>query len=206
MTVSETRKKSNTLRIIGGQWRRRRIHFDASLDVRPTTDAARESLFNWLQPHISGSACLDLFAGSGALGFEALSRGAADVTLIDVNRHCIRILKQSAADLKADNCTILQCDARAYLRRVDRPFDVVFVDPPFNQGLAIQILLDLQKSKGLKDDGLIYLEVEREFESSDPFECWDVLRCKTAGSRAHYLLVTKPTVVQSGAMPGGGRL
>ncbi len=186
MTVSK--KTTGSLRIIAGQWRRRRIRFDSAQDIRPTTDAAREFLFNWLNQEVVGSSCLDLFAGSGALSFEALSRGAAEAVLIDINHYCVRDLNKIANELGAGHCTILRSDALKYLRRVDRQFDIVFIDPPFHTELAIQTLRVLEKKDCLRDKARIYLEVERDFNIDNLKTCWKILRCTKARSRAHYLL------------------
>ncbi len=187
--MRESKKKSGSVRVIAGKWRRRRIAFDSALEIRPTTDAVRESLFNWLQAHIEGSSCLDLYAGSGALGFEALSRGAAQAVLVDSNHRCVRNLNWNAAQLGAQHCTIVHCDALAFLRRVDRPFDIIFIDPPFRTGLARRTLQLLQSTVALHADSYVYLEAEREFDMASLADSWQILRCTNAGSRAHYLLV-----------------
>lgn len=184
------RKSSGSVRIIAGKWRRRRIRFDSTLDIRPTTDAVRESLFNWLQTRVEGAICLDLFAGSGALSFEALSRGAAEVVLLDNNRRCIRNLKWNAEQLGVQNCKIVGIDALAYLHRVDRPFDIIFIDPPFHTGLALQAIHLLEVSAALQPDTRVYLEVERDFDMTSLTGFWEILRCTRAGSRAHYLLAS----------------
>ena len=179
------------MRIIAGKWRRRRIRFDSALNIRPTTDAARETLFNWLQDNIEESVCLDLFAGSGVLGFEALSRGAKQAVLVDSNRHCIRDLHQNSVDLGAENCEIVHSNALKFLRKSALQFNLVFVDPPFRTGLAMDVLSLLQARTCLHPDARVYLEVEREFKLDQIATGWEILRQHQAGSRLHCLLSSK---------------
>lgn len=176
------------MRIIAGEWRRRRIYFESSTELRPTTDAARETLFNWLQDRIEGTVCLDLFAGSGALGFEALSRGAGEVVLVDSNRRCINNLHQTANELQTENCTIVHRNALDYLKRCNWNFDIVFLDPPYHSGLAVEALRILDSINCLNLDALIYLEIERDFSSTKLADRWKFVRNFNAGSRSHYLL------------------
>ncbi len=120
------------VRIIGGQWRGRKLSFDGGHDLRPTLGRTRETLFNWLRPRIRGARILDLFAGSGALGFEALSQGAAHATFVETNGRTIAALKTNAANLNIEErCTIIQTDALRFLQRMTEPVDIVFLDPPF---------------------------------------------------------------------------
>ncbi|MYI88737.1 MAG: 16S rRNA (guanine(966)-N(2))-methyltransferase RsmD [Gammaproteobacteria bacterium] len=179
---------TGSLRIIAGEWRRRRIYFESSTELRPTTDAARESLFNWLQDRIEGTVCLDLFAGSGALGFEALSRGAGEVDFIDSNRLCIKSLHQTSKELQTERCTIVHRNALDYLQRCNQKFDIVFLDPPYRSGLAAEALQKLDSMNCLNLDARIYLEVERDFSSVKLADRWVIVRNFDAGSRSHYLL------------------
>ena len=185
----DSRKSAaGSLRIIAGEWRRRRIYFDSSTELRPTTDAARETLFNWLQNRIEGAVCLDLFAGSGALGFEALSRGAGEVVLVDSNRRCIKSLHQTANELQTERCTIIHRNAMDYLQRCNRNFDIVFLDPPYHSGLAVEALQKIDSIGCLKLDARVYLEVERDFSSVKLVDRWSVVRNFNTGSRSHYLI------------------
>src|ERR1700691_3399091 len=118
-------------RIIAGQWRRRKLHFPPLPGIRPSPDRVRETLFNWLQDRIEGSSCLDLFAGSGALGLEALSRGAAQVTFVEHDTAAARELHARLAEWGAQDGEVERADALRYLEGAARPFDVVFLDPPF---------------------------------------------------------------------------
>ena len=126
----------NSLRIIGGEWRGRKVSFPDQAGLRPTGDRVRETLFNWLQPIISGARCLDLFAGSGVLGLEALSRGAAQVVMVEQAAPVCRYLQQAADNLGAQGrLEVNHTTAEAYLMSAAKPFDVIFFDPPFAQGL-----------------------------------------------------------------------
>jgi len=179
---------SNTLRIIGGQWRGRKLHFADGEGLRPTTDRVRETLFNWLQPLIQGAHCLDLFAGSGALGLEALSRGAAKVQFIERNPRAVQALRENLTLLHADNAQVQQGDALTYLRGPAQPFDVVFLDPPFRQDLLTPALELLSTGGWLKTDARIYIEMESELGEPHLPEGWEPLRSKQAGQVAYHLV------------------
>ncbi|TPW17985.1 MAG: methyltransferase, partial [Halothiobacillaceae bacterium] len=127
MTKAPTR---NSLRIIGGTWRSRRLEFPTVEQLRPTPDRVRETLFNWLQHRIGGARCLDLFAGSGALGFEALSRGANEVVFVEIDPAAVQALRANAQRLQADNAQIIHEEALRYLAKPADPFDIIFLDPP----------------------------------------------------------------------------
>lgn len=177
----------NTLRIIGGQWRGRKLRFADGEGLRPTTDRVRETLFNWLQPVIHGARCLDLFAGSGALGLEALSRGASEVQFIERNPGAVRALQENLKLLQAENGHVHQGDALAYLRGANRPFDVVFLDPPFRQDLLDPALSLLSQGNWLAPGARIYLELEAELGAPELPAGWELLRSKTAGQVAYHL-------------------
>jgi len=148
----------NEVRIISGKWRRRKLAFPNRPTLRPTPDRARETLFNWLAAHVDGARCLDLFAGSGALGFEALSRGAASATLIDDDPSVVQALRDSAQKLDAQGCTIVRSEALLYLRRARDVWDIVFLDPPFTTALLAQSLAELATGPRLHADSIVYLE------------------------------------------------
>ena len=122
--------RSNQVRIIAGQWRGRKLSFPDVTGLRPTSDRIRETVFNWLATSLPGASCLDLFAGSGALGFEAASRGATRVVMVDRNRDVVRALRDNRQRLSASMIKIVQQDAENYLSAADGQFDVVFLDPP----------------------------------------------------------------------------
>lgn len=151
-------RNANTVRIIGGQWRSRRLPFPDAPGLRPTPDRVRETLFNWLQYDIHGARCLDLYAGSGALGFEALSRGAARAVLVEQNAHVARQLAQSAQLLKTSDAHIINSDAISYLKRDDASFDIVFIDPPFALNAWPAVIDALAASHCLAANALIYIE------------------------------------------------
>jgi 16S rRNA (guanine966-N2)-methyltransferase len=169
---------SRLLRIIGGQWRGRKIQFPPVEGIRPTPDRIRETLFNWLQPIIPGARCLDLFAGSGALGLEALSRGASRVVMVERERKVAEYLRNTGQTLAADGLEVVQADALAYLRREPQPFDVVFLDPPFRRDLLGPCLQGLARDGWLAPEALIYIEG------------WRVLKRKEAGQVAYHLVAT----------------
>jgi len=176
----------NEVRIIGGKWKRRKLRFPDRPELRPTLDRVRETLFNWLAPYIVDARCLDLFAGSGALGFEALSRGAAEVTLIERDVRLVRVLEHHRGLLGADACTVVRADAVAWLARQKKPWDIVFVDPPFRSTLA-QRSLDVLLTHGLVTArSLVYLERNAQAASTP---CgWAVEKSATAGATTYQLL------------------
>lgn len=177
-----------SFRIIGGQYRSRKLDFIEVEGLRPTTDRVRETVFNWLTHHVAGASVLDLFAGSGALGFEALSRGAESATLIELDKTAATMLAENARLLNA-TVTIVQANALDWLDRtgIDR-YDLVFIDPPFRKGLANQALQKLQHDARLKPRTLVYLETEQEWQSDGALSGWQVLKEKTAGQVCYRLL------------------
>ncbi|MEK9807347.1 MAG: 16S rRNA (guanine(966)-N(2))-methyltransferase RsmD [Halieaceae bacterium] len=182
-------KGSNTLRIIGGDWRGRRLEFPSSPNLRPTGDRIRETLFNWLAPDIRGSRCLDLFAGSGALGLEALSRGASHCTFLETSAIAINVIGNHLTQLNAGGRgRVVNTNALFWQ---DDPFDIVFVDPPFSEGLAIESLSHLINNRLLTDGALVYLEVPSTTSLENLPTCLSVVRDKRTGS-VRYLLLEKP--------------
>jgi 16S rRNA (guanine966-N2)-methyltransferase len=180
-------KGNNTLRIIGGSWRSRKLSFINVPNLRPTPDRIRETLFNWLQGTISNARCLDLFAGSGALGLEALSRGAAEVVFIEKHHAAAEQLKQNLALLKANN-PVINNDAKNYLREEMQPFDIIFLDPPFRKNFLPDCLDIIIKRRLLNKGGLIYLEQEAEMNYD--WQDWQLVAIKEtkAGQVKSYLL------------------
>ena len=147
---------TNKVRIIGGEWRSRILTFPTEAGLRPTTDRVRETLFNWLGQTLEGKVCLDLFAGSGALGFEACSRGAKRVTLVERNPKVVAALRENAGKLGALQADVVCRDALAWLRAEAGVYDVIFLDPPFQAGLLEKLLPLL--SVHLNADGCAYVE------------------------------------------------
>ncbi|AOU96788.1 16S rRNA (guanine(966)-N(2))-methyltransferase RsmD [Acidihalobacter yilgarnensis] len=149
---------ANQLRIIGGRWRGRRIDFPDAPGLRPTIDRVRETLFNWLQWALPGSVCLDLFAGSGALGLEAASRGAAEVVMIESAPQVAACLRENAARFGAIGVDVVNTTAQAYLQNPTRTFDIVFLDPPFAHDLLAPTLSALVDGGWLRPGAWVYLE------------------------------------------------
>lgn len=186
-----TKRRSNQLRIIGGAWRSRYIDFPAINDLRPTPDRVRETLFNWLAPYIEGAHCLDLFAGSGALGLEALSRGAADSVFVDQHPAVIQKLHENFTRLGIANAYAVQANTLSWLAGPAQAFEVVFLDPPFGQGLLSPICLALEEQGWLTSPAWIYLEAEQNLTDLKLPTTWCISREKTAGRVTYRLAVRK---------------
>jgi len=172
------------LRIIGGEWRGRKLSFPDLDGLRPTPDRMRETLFNWLQYELPGARCLDLFSGSGALGLEALSRGAASVILVDRAAEVTRQLQANLALLQAEHGRVEQDQATRWLERQPpggERFDLVFLDPPFRQGLLSSCCSLLEAGDLLSPEALIYVEAERELRTLPVPANWELHRHKSAG-------------------------
>ena len=179
------------VRIIGGQWRGRKLPVADVKGLRPTSDRARETLFNWLQPSLPGARVLDLCAGTGVLGLEALSRGAAEALFVERDATACRALRSALELVNAgDRGRVDHTDARAWLEQPDNPpFDVIFVDPPYASGLH-QALLDLIAEKSqLSTDGLLYLETERGSAGPRISPDWRLHRQKDVGQICMQLLI-----------------
>jgi 16S rRNA (guanine966-N2)-methyltransferase len=180
------RRQAGTLRIIGGEWRSRLITFDAADGVRPTPDRVRQTLFDWLAPLIEGAVCLDLFAGSGALGFEALSRGAARASFIEQGVEQVAAIRAAAGSLGAGpRAEIVRADALGWLRSAGGRYDIVFLDPPYAGNLLIPALEALPRL--LAPVHRIYLEWPGE-RPSLPAGC-SLLKEKRAGQVSYGLAV-----------------
>jgi 16S rRNA (guanine966-N2)-methyltransferase len=181
--VARQHKQNNagTLRIIGGIWRGRKLSFPEVEGLRPTGDRIRETLFNWLQPVLGGSRCLDCCAGSGALGFEAASRGAASVSMIEADRAAFNSLSESKVLLKAEQIELFFGRVEDFLNSVKTPFDVVFLDPPYQLDLWTSIASLLMTNNLLNDGARIYLEYPRRQERPELPSTWHCLREKQAG-------------------------
>lgn len=178
---------SGQIRIIGGQWRGRKLPVPDSPGLRPTTDRVRETLFNWLAPSMVDARCLDCFAGSGALGLEALSRYAASTTLLEMERHVAQQLQKNLATLKAEHGKVVNTNTLTYLNQSGTPHDVVFVDPPFRKGLLEETLNLLEAHGWLAESALIYVESEVENGMPPVPANWSLHREKIAGQVAYRL-------------------
>lgn len=173
----------NKVRISAGVWRSRLLRFPDALALRPTPDRVRQTLFNWLGQELHGMACLDLFAGSGALGFEALSRGAATLVMVEQNPAVHRALTENARLLDAQGAQILREDALQFLGRNRQPFDVIFLDPPFGQNWLDRLLPQL--AQHLKPGGVVYVEAEAELQAPNG---WNIHKYGRAGNVHYHLL------------------
>jgi len=166
------------VRIIAGKWRGRKLDVIDAPGLRPTPDRVRETLFNWLQQEIVGARCLDLFAGTGALAFEALSRDASEVTLVESDPLVAASLKQHAQSLACENIIIQRADALSWLQQEKNKFDIIFLDPPFHQDLIEKCCSIIIEESLLNTNGLVYIESEKGLVLP---ECWKVLKQKKAG-------------------------
>ena len=183
------KRATSQLRIIGGQWRGRKLPFPDRPGLRPTGDRIRETLFNWLGPHLQTAKCLDLFAGSGALGIEALSRGAAHCDFVDADREAITAIGHHLNTLDASEHSTVSGDmAEHYLRQTKGKWDIVFVDPPFDARLGESTLTLLADSERLAEASRVYFETSRSQPEAVPERLYDVLREKTAGDVCYRLL------------------
>ncbi len=170
----------SVVRIIGGEHRGRKLPFVEMPGLRPTGDRIRETLFNWLQPVIEGARCLDLFAGSGALGMEAASRGAGEVVMVEQAGSVVRQLEKNRELLGLLQVSTLRADALQFLEGVPTPFDIVFLDPPFDNDLLAALCQRLTMG-WLTDGARIYLEEDISRPFSPLPEDWQWLKQKTAG-------------------------
>jgi 16S rRNA (guanine966-N2)-methyltransferase len=177
------------LRIVGGRYRGRRLPIPNETGLRPTSDRVRETLFNWLAPVIPGARCLDAFAGSGALGFEAVSRGAGEVVLIEKSGAVARQLEANARRLGVEGTRILYEDALRWLAGPGSPFDVVFLDPPFAEGLWAPAIERLALRGWLKPGSRVYLEAPARIGFPNLPPGWDLVRDKTAGQVRYGLVI-----------------
>lgn len=155
--------------------------------LRPTPDRVRETLFNWLGQTLAGTRCLDMFAGSGALGFEALSRGAEYVELVDQSPDVVRVLKEELEIFKADSAAVYLARLPAGLRRPEQPFNIVFLDPPYQENLVLPCCHYLEEKSYLADSALIYLEDRAVIKDNDLPPHWRIIKSKQAGSVFYHL-------------------
>lgn len=180
---------ANRVRIIGGVFRRQLLEFPDRAGLRPTPDRVRETLFNWLGQDLPGWRCLDLFAGSGALGFEAASRGAAQVTLVECDSAALAALEKNRVALAARTVSVQRGDARHWLAADHTPWDLIFLDPPFDSGLAEVMLPDLRAH--LAPGGQVYVEQGCAVEAPAGF----IMRKSGRAGRSHFALLEKEDAV-----------
>lgn len=179
--------KPGTVRIIAGEWRGRRLQVPDIKDLRPTPDRVRETLFNWLMPVIGGARCLDLFAGSGVLGFEALSRGASQVVMVDESPVVIKLLQEQLVHFKTDKGEAVRAQIPGQLPVFSAPFDVVFLDPPYQSGLLLPTCKHLEKQGMLAHGAYIYLEASSPITDNDLPSGWHLIKSSKAGQVAYHL-------------------
>jgi len=187
-------KLTGSVRIIGGQWRGRRLPVPDIEGLRPSGDRCRETLFNWLQPFLHNAKCVDLFAGTGVLGLEAVSRGAASAVLVEKSRVAASMLRQSVGMLGAAQISVVEADALSWLaQQAPSSLDIVFVDPPFalnmpEQGMAEKVTATLAQTQALCPGGLVYLESAAPDPAPAPGPGWEVLKEKRLGDVRMQLL------------------
>jgi len=193
------KKPPGSVRIIGGQWRGRRVPVPDIEGLRPSGDRCRETLFNWLQPFLHNAKCVDLFAGTGVLGLEAVSRGAACAVLVEKSRVAANSLRQSVEMLEAKDIAVIEADALSWLaQQAPSSMDIVFVDPPFalnmadrgmaEQGMAEKVVAALAQTLALRPGGLVYLESAAPDPAPVPGPGWEVLKEKRVGDVRMHLL------------------
>lgn len=185
----QNNRQSGFVRIISGQWRGRKLPVHDVEGLRPTTDRVKETLFNWLAQDIYQAKCLDLFAGSGSLSFEALSRGAESLTMIELDPKAAAQLKQNLTAIGATNATLHNTNSVNFLNQAGTPHDLAFIDPPFRKDLIQQVIAALEANHWLSPNALIYIEAEKELGSIDVPPSWHLYREKTAGQVCYRLFI-----------------
>jgi 16S rRNA (guanine966-N2)-methyltransferase len=183
----------NQVRIIAGQWRSRKLEFPDVPGLRPTPDRVRETLFNWLSPTIIGAHCLDLYAGTGVLGFEALSRGASSVVSVDNNAEVVKCITAQAQKLGTGSMQVVRDDALHFLQssrlcQAETPFDIVFLDPPFAIDSYDPVYQALSESSCLHDGSVIYIESPEAVEQSSLPQGWIINKSRRAGQVYYHLV------------------
>jgi 16S rRNA (guanine966-N2)-methyltransferase len=176
--------KTNQVRINAGVWRSRLLKFPDVEGLRPTPDRVRQTVFNWLGQDLTGKTCLDLFAGTGAMGYEALSRNAKSVTMIEQSALAFKALKQNQTMLNASEMLILQQDALTFLSQNKQLFDIIFCDPPYHKDWLSQLLPQLKQH--LAPNGIVYAEAEYALQDND---VWHVQKSGKAGNVVYHLLI-----------------
>lgn len=175
------------MRIIAGKWKRRRLRVIDAKGLRPTPDRVRETLFSWLGPRLKDSRCLDLFAGTGALGFEAASRGAARVVMVERDPAAAAALRESCSALQATEVEVIKADALEWLESGREAFDIVFLDPPFGRFEPAELCVRIAQSDRLSPSGLVYLETGADSPEPALPEGWRLLKSQRAGQVRYHL-------------------
>ena len=185
------KNRQGQLRIIAGKWRGRKLSIADVEGLRPTPDRVRETVFNWLQPYMGDAMCLDLCAGSGALGIEAASRGAQHVTMVELNAKAAQQLRTHVNDLKTEQCQIIQSTAQQFLASNTQRYNIVFIDPPYQASLWVEIAERLITHQALADNAIIYLECPSKAELPKVPLQWQLLKDKQAGEVRYCLFQFK---------------
>jgi len=187
---ADKKTQPGRLRIVAGNWRSRLLEIEDAPGLRPTSERIRETLFNWLAPRLATASCLDLFAGSGALGLEALSRGAASCVFVENSARVVAALRKNIATLDAGGADVHEIDAIEYLNAIDTvEFDIVFLDPPFATDMHADLCRLLVERSLLAEGARIYIEEGRSTPATVLPEGWQILRTKNAGN-VRYSLVS----------------
>jgi len=196
--VSKQQKKTHKLasapqqiKILAGRWRGTKLPVLLEDDLRPTPSRVRETLFNWLQPYIVGSQCLDLFAGSGALSFEAVSRGANSAILVDKDPRVVQLLSQQLNKLQAEEIQVVCDDGLHYLQQLEQAFDIIFLDPPFSKLHPLDLLTQIDNKQLLKPNGVVYAEFSAKNRPESVPEGWRWQRQSKAGEVEYGLLISE---------------
>ena len=190
---ADKKSQPGRLRIVAGKWRSRLLQIAAVPGLRPTAERIRETLFNWLVPHIGGARCLDLFAGTGALGLEALSRGARQAVLVEKSPVAVAALQANVKSLHADGASVIHADAFETLRRTDLgSFDIIFLDPPFADENLDDLCRLLAGSPLLAATAWIYIEEDRDASQAELPDGWQVVKTKNAGNVRYSLVRAAP--------------
>ena len=183
MASSKKKPRPGRLRIVAGKWRSRLLDIADVPGLRPTSERIRETLFNWLAPTVPGGRCLDLFAGTGALGLEALSRGAGDVVFVEKSPVAAKVLRDNVQVLDASTADVRQANALAFLEApAGKKFDIVFLDPPFAADMLGDLCRLLDEASVFCSGALVYLEEDRARPETDLPPGWRILKSKTAGN------------------------
>ena len=179
------KQTKGTVRIIGGTMRGRKLHFSASEGLRPTLDRIRETVFNWLTGDVQGAKCLDLFAGSGALSFEAISRGADELVLVEKSSKVVKDLKRNCQTLNLNKVKVVNSDSANFLKNNTEKFDLVFLDPPFGKAMLEETLAQLPAH--LSDQAIVYIEQEAKSSFEPPADRWEQIKFKKTSSFSYAL-------------------
>ncbi|PPI88524.1 16S rRNA (guanine(966)-N(2))-methyltransferase RsmD [Candidatus Pantoea edessiphila] len=189
--------RSGSIRIIAGQWRRHKLPVLNSYGLHPTTDRMRETLFNWLNPMIKNANCLDCFTGSGSLGFEALSRYANFVTMLEIKNYLVKQLEMNLKRFKSNNGKIIHTDTLFWLENnKGKPFNIIFIDPPFNSNLLDKTIFLLEKKQWISNNSFVYIEKKSTNIINYIPNNWTLYHKKTAGKVTYSLFMVKNNLIK----------